>query len=239
MMQLVHCPKQDQLPVSLAGYFPLSHAAGRTGACVPAAGQHVDFSSTVALVRHSLGQEVDANSIATGALLEALVKQQEPVRDAVLLVLMHCCRQFPMLSTRCIRHGLVGTLMRLVASPSVSDIVKVRQEWLYVFCPLWHECMHAYRLCQSCNQSGDSWAILLCSRCLSSVQRLQSRCYLTLSYLVSHIRTEGSLTEAIKGALHSDRVPQELVHALEQARSKTTLAASIVGALAGYAPSHD
>jgi hypothetical protein len=129
MMQLVHCPKQEQLSVLLAEYFPLSHAAGRVRASTAASSQHMDLSSTAVLIRHSLAQAVLSNPGALRALLGALTKQ-DPVRDAALLVLMHCCRQYPLLSMACIRAGLVNTLMRLVTSPGLPDIMKVRTQAL-------------------------------------------------------------------------------------------------------------
>jgi hypothetical protein len=107
--------------------FPLSHAAGRVGASTAASGQQVDLSSTVVLIRHSLAQAVLSNTGALRALLGALSKQ-EPVRDAALLVLMHCCRQYPLLSMACIRAGLINTLMRLVPAPGLPDIMKVRTQ---------------------------------------------------------------------------------------------------------------
>lgn len=128
MANLVHC-SDEGIATKLDTCFPLNQS------CSDAISQLstlLDRSTQACVPKRLLAQKLVEMSGACKELVDAL-GSSDTNRDAVLVVLMHCCQLNVQLAIACNKHGLLQKLLKLVHAPGLPDVSKVqlpRKHWM-------------------------------------------------------------------------------------------------------------
>lgn len=128
MANLVHC-SDEGIATKLDTCFPLNQS------CSDAISQlstPLDRSTQACVPKRLLAQKLVEMSGACKELVDAL-GSSDTNRDAVLVVLMHCCQLNVQLAIACNKHGLLQKLLKLVHAPGLPDVSKVqlpRKHWM-------------------------------------------------------------------------------------------------------------
>jgi hypothetical protein len=121
MANLAHCADRG-VAAPLATYFPVNRASSRTTSQLS---MPLDRSTQACVPKRLLAQKLVELPAACRVLLEAL-SAGERSRDAALAVLLHCCALNVQLAIQCNKLGLLQRLLKLVHTPGLTDLAKVR-----------------------------------------------------------------------------------------------------------------